>query len=232
MQLCRARRNATIKPLEFGSKSNPSKKPYVVYLFRQDKEHKVEAPLCTCMPFMTGRKRVAKEQGIENLDEVFFACSHIKKAQEQTCDWTEFDADHPGFVYDNKCPKCGGPVTEDESLGLQGVTKTILPADEQQRTNMEEVRKLAAELKGETYKPLPVPVAHMPVLTTEVTGGPGEIQRVEILADGDPFLQLNWAADNPVTLDVFMRNGAIGHVIDLGDDYPNVIKEIEWPAKT
>lgn len=228
MQLCRVRRNATIKPLEFGSKSNPSKDPYVVYLFRQDKEHKVEAPLCTCMPFMTGRKKLAKAEGIDNLDEVFFDCSHIKKAKADTCDWTEFDAEFPGYVYDGKCPKCGGPTVDDDSLGLTGVTKTILPADEQQRTNMEEVRKLAAELKGVEYVPLPAPVIHVPVISAETTGGPGEVQRVEVMADDTLLLSVVWD-DDPEGPRIHMGDSGLNHIV-LNDHLGTLIKEIQWPT--
>ena len=182
------------------------------------------------MPFLTGRKKEGKRLGIENLDEVFFACSHIKEGFETTCDWTEFDADKPGYVYDGSCPKCGGPVVEDESLGLSGITKKVLPPEEQKRVDMEEVRRLAAELKGVAYEPLPIPEAHVPVLSAGINGGGDAPQVVTIKADGKKLLTFTWAPDGK-NIDLFLpgkRNPA--YTIAVDDDFPNVIKEVEWPS--
>lgn len=149
MQICKARHDATVAPIHFGSKSGgPNAKGYNVYIFRQDNEDRgALAPLCTCMPFLTKRKKLAAANGTP-IDETWSTCKHIDEAKANTCDWTEKDKDKPGFVYGTECPKCGGPIVETDA------PPTPVPTPASNKESLEEVRKLAAELKGETYVPL------------------------------------------------------------------------------
>lgn len=94
--------------VHFTSKSNPDGKGYKAYAYRPG-----ELPMCTCMPFLRGRKKEAERLGVAN-NEVAFSCSHLKTLFAEGCDWHE--TDQTGHQYDNICPQCGSPVVDDGEI--------------------------------------------------------------------------------------------------------------------
>lgn len=171
------------------------------------------------MPFLTGRKKAAKAAGTI-VDETFFACSHIKKAQADTCDWSENDAQFPGARIDSTCPKCKRPTVE------QGSGAAVLVANDDKRAQLEAARQLRAELTGEVYEPLPVPVAVMPVLDASIeefdVGG-----QVQVTVNGTVLISVIWD-DNDLGPRIMYGNDSPQFVY-LRDNLRDEIHKIEWP---
>lgn len=149
--MCEARYEALQNPIHYPSNSNPHGKGYSVYLYRTEKSGKIQPDMCTCRPFLNGRSKAAKAAGIP-ADQAFFECTHIKDAKAKICDWTENDSDkrYHGFQFGNECPKCKGPIHTDAAPTPVPGAKPTAPSTE----SMEDVRKLAAELRGVPYVPL------------------------------------------------------------------------------
>ncbi len=110
MQVCKERHLISKSHYAFPSKSDPTKKPYKVYAFREG-----EPTMCTCYPFLTGRAREAKKLGV-TVDKIDWTCSHIKRLMAKTCDWKqETEAD---YQWSQKCPKCGDELIDDDKITL------------------------------------------------------------------------------------------------------------------
>lgn len=108
MQVCKQRQDVADGHVDFPSKTRPDKPPYRVYAFRPG-----GMPMCTCMPFLTSRKKAwtaagGKASG-KGVDEFLGTCSHIKKVFKDTCQWDETKG---GATINGVCPECGGPVVD------------------------------------------------------------------------------------------------------------------------
>lgn len=90
--------------IHYKSKSNPDGKGYKAYAYRDD-----ALPMCTCMPFLRGRKKEAERLGLA-ANETAFRCRHLDTLYEEGCDWKQ-DTDSD-YQMDNICPQCGSPVVE------------------------------------------------------------------------------------------------------------------------
>lgn len=110
MQICRERYLISRSHVAYPSKSDPTKKPYKVYAFRDG-----EFPLCTCYPFLTGRVKKAKALGVP-VAEVEHTCSHIKKLLGNVCDWKQETEDD--YQWNQKCPKCGSELVNTDDIDL------------------------------------------------------------------------------------------------------------------
>lgn len=130
MQVCKERYLISKSNKPFPSKSDPSRKPYRTYAFRDG-----EMPMCTCLPFLTGRKREAKKLGV-SVGEITYSCSHLKRVLTETCDWRqETDAD---YQWNQTCPKCGDELIDTDTYDV--------PDDPEGQ--IDDLRILLAELKG------------------------------------------------------------------------------------
>lgn len=110
MQICRERYLISRSHVAYPSKSDPTKKPYKVYAFRDG-----EFPMCTCYPFLTGRVKKAKQLGVP-VAEVEHTCSHIKKLLGNVCDWKQETEDD--YQWDQRCPKCGEGLVNTDDIDL------------------------------------------------------------------------------------------------------------------
>lgn len=107
MQEC-VQRVAAKHGIHYPSKSNPNGKGYKAYAYRDD-----DMPMCTCMPFLRGRKKKAEQEGLHP-NEVAFHCGHLDDLYATGCDWRQkTDAD---YQMDNICPQCGSPVIDDGDI--------------------------------------------------------------------------------------------------------------------
>lgn len=98
-QICKQRRDAQFG-VPFPSASNPDK-VYHAYIYREE-----EPDFCNCWPAMTGRKKRAKELGVDG-NTLDCDCKHVRTARAETCSWNGEG--------ETECPKCHGPIvyTED-----------------------------------------------------------------------------------------------------------------------
>lgn len=137
-QICEERYLLSLGYKPNKSKSNPSK-VYRTYAFRDG-----EKPFCDCFPFMRGRAKRAKELGVTT-DKVDWTCGHLDKLFAETCDWVQGDTDE--FRWDATCPKCGGPVVNTDTVDMP----------EDRDSQVDDLRVLLAELRGEAVTPAAAP---------------------------------------------------------------------------
>lgn len=148
-QVCQNRYLISKGHRPFVSKSDPTKKPYKAYAFRP----LPELPMCTCMPFLTGRKKQAKALN-QPVGETVFSCSHLKRLFAETCDYIQTSTDE--YQWSGKCPKCGDPLVDTDQVDM--------PDDPD--AQVDDLRKMLAELQGiappvtvHNPEPEPTPVA-------------------------------------------------------------------------
>lgn len=110
MQVCKNRFLISKTHRAFASKSDPSKVPYRVYAFREG-----QVPMCTCMPFLAGRKREAKKLGVKT-SEISYHCSHLKRVFAETCDWQQLTA--TDYQWSHKCPQCGDDLVDTDDVSI------------------------------------------------------------------------------------------------------------------
>lgn len=107
MQEC-VQRIAAKHGIRYKSKSSPDKPGYKAYAYRDD-----ALPMCTCMPFLRGRKKEAERLGLP-VNETAFRCGHLDDLYATGCDWRQ-DTDSD-YQMDNICPQCGSPVVDDGEI--------------------------------------------------------------------------------------------------------------------
>lgn len=110
MQICTERYLISKSHKPYPSKSSPTKRPYRVYAFRDG-----EPAICTCYPFLTGRKKKAQAEGTA-VTQTEFSCSHLKKLYANTCDWIQVTDDD--YQWDQRCPKCGEGLVNTDDIDL------------------------------------------------------------------------------------------------------------------
>lgn len=119
--------------------SNSGNKPHRVTAFRGH-----ELPFCSCRAFIFGRSRIAKAEGTDQR-EVSFVCKHLQATFDQVCDWKQSGPND--YQYKDECPKCGGPIVDDDDVNMVPEDPTLA---------LEDLRSLRAELAGEE-PPAPLP---------------------------------------------------------------------------
>jgi len=178
MQQCKQRAEIAERYREFPSKSNPDK-VYKAYAFRDG-----ELPMCTCMPFLTGRKKLMNRLNAENgtdlkANEVIFTCSHLKELIGDVCQWVEDDPIDGGYQYDDKCPRCHGPLVNSD-----GSTST----DRADMVN--ELQAMREELGGPAAVPIEIPKFVLPTYETEVSEFDDRVL-IEVRQDGRHIVGLS-----------------------------------------
>lgn len=149
MQVCAQRHEVATNGRVFPSKSG--NKPHKVYAWKPGAPE-VNGCFCSCQAFIFGRSKVAKKEEAEtgkHVDprDVVFVCKHLQEVFDTTCDWIQHtDAD---YQYDQTCPKCRGPLVNDDD-------EIVVPEDTTGAVN--DLRGLLADLAGEEPpEPLPEP---------------------------------------------------------------------------
>lgn len=157
MQMCETRWLISKQFKPYPSSSNPNKL-YRLYVW-DDQNGKY--PLCTCMPYLTGRKRKAVELGVPINRDVEYVCSHQREfwadvAAGVICDWKQDTTND--YRYDGHCPKCGGPIVDTEVANVQ------IPDDPEGKIAdlkalLDEFRGLTTTITGDTDRGLTAPPA-------------------------------------------------------------------------
>lgn len=149
IQVCAQRHEVATNGRVFPSKSG--NKPHKVYAWKPGAPE-VNGCFCSCQAFIFGRSKVAKKEEAEtgkHVDprDVVFVCKHLQEVFDTTCDWIQHtDAD---YQYDQTCPKCRGPLVNDDD-------EIVVPEDTTGAVN--DLRGLLADLAGEEPpEPLPEP---------------------------------------------------------------------------
>lgn len=105
-----------MKPF-FPVPSSSSNKTYNVIMF-----HKDRLPACSCVGFQTRRNKNANQvgggyagAGKGLAKQVTAWCKHLEKVSRDTCQWEL----RPGEIEPDNCPRCGGPVLDDEAVSVE-----------------------------------------------------------------------------------------------------------------
>lgn len=150
IQVCKQRQDVANSHVDFPSKSRPDKPPYRVYAFRPD-----TLPMCTCMPFLTSRKKAmnADNNRRGGIEHYLGSCQHIKKVHADTCQWDEGQG---GASIHGTCPLCGGSTVDVDEHWQP--TAVATDADDA----VAAILRTQAKLRGEE-PPEPTPKAVKPV---------------------------------------------------------------------
>lgn len=186
--MCKERHDIKESHRDYPSKSDPDKS-YRAYAFR---EAGGELPMCTCMPFLTGRKKKAKEMGV-SVHETFFICSHLKDLYNTVCQWV---GDKP--ARDGSCPSCGGEVVFTDNPGLNA------------QELVDDLQGLRTELAGEPHPGQP----KLELVPDNVSALPSPAEKWHSALRGRPTFELH-EQDDGWTAEISIN----GHVVCglLGD---------------
>jgi hypothetical protein len=150
MQVCEKRHELSTVGRLFPSQSSDA--VYKVTAYRKN-----EFPFCSCKSYIFGRSKIAKAEGVHQ-NTVPGTCKHLEQSLREGCDWIQ---EKPSdFQYDETCPKCGGPVVDDDVV-------SVTPEDPE--SQIDDLRALRAELMGEE-PPAPLPKPREFVVVLEARG--------------------------------------------------------------